>query len=79
MYLNHKKRIYSFQPTEKGWSRVYLIVMEGADAATWMLRLLPFMGKRRSKQIRKVIQAYGSIPGGTQARPVVHTLRRMVM
>ena len=71
-------KIYRYQPPQKGWSLTYIIVLEGGDAALWMLRLLPFMGKRRTQQIWAALHASGKKPpGGDVPRPGIRRFHRM--
>ena len=76
--MGYTGKIYSYQPEPKGWSRNYMLVLEGSDAVIWMLRLLPFMGKRRTRQIWATLTAYGKKPpGGHMLRPGIRRFHRM--
>lgn len=43
---------------KKGWKPVFAAILKGSRAVEMMREVLPYMGKRRTQQIRKAISCY---------------------
>ena len=53
------RRIYTYKEKKKPhWRRNYTVILDGPQAAAWILQLLPYMSKRRKQQMRQALSVY---------------------